>query len=202
MSQRSWSTLPNWNFRLFPRDTRTIIASVFLGLTVTVLLQTANVTDLALSGGAFPIMGVMVTSVLMIPAAAFYGFTGAFIVSLINPLLTNMMASNPMAPVYFANNIGHTFPIVLLVWLMKRPDRGLKLWQVVLVGVVGGLVDALVYAWGSHFLLSLPWGVIWSAVGVTQAINFVGCFVGFALCARLLKTKLIESSTVKAAPAK
>ena len=38
-STKRWTTLPNWKFQILPRDTRTIITCVFLGLTMAVILQ-------------------------------------------------------------------------------------------------------------------------------------------------------------------
>src|SRR5699024_2219205 len=124
VKQCKWTVLPNWDFKLFPRDTRTIITSVFLGLTMAVVLQITERIDLALTGGSIPIVSAIVVCAIWVPAAAFYGLTGALITAWINPIISNLTASQPMAPFLFLTNAAHTIPVALLVWLMKSRQRG------------------------------------------------------------------------------
>lgn len=186
-----WSVLPNWRYRLFPHDTRTIITCVFLGLTMAVILQITERIDLALTGGSIPIISAIVVCAIWVPAAAFYGMTGALITAWINPVISNLTASQPMAPFLFLTNAAHTVPIALLVWLMKSKAKGLSLWQVVLIGQIGGLGDALMFGLGNKLILHLPLDFIAVQVLVVQPCFFVGSFITYVIMRRLLNTGLI-----------
>src|ERR1700754_4894024 len=150
MARSTWTTLPDWQFRLFPRDTRTLITCVFLGLIMAVILQITERIDIAIAGGTIPIVSAIVVCAIWVPSAAFYGLTGALITAWINPIISNLTASQPMAPFFFLTNAAHTVPVALLVWLMKRPGRGLNLWQLLVIGQVGGLLDAVVFGLGNR----------------------------------------------------
>lgn len=198
--QGKWTTLPNWTFRLLPRDTRTIITCVFLGLTMAVVLQITERIDLAITGGSVPIVSAIVVCAIWVPSAAFYGLTGAFITAWINPIISNLTASQPMAPFLFLTNASHTVPIALLVWLMKARDRGLRLWEVVLIGQVGGIFDAAMFGLGNRVILHLPWDFIAIQILIVQPAYFAGSFITYGIMRRLLKTGLVakERSQEKA----
>ncbi|MFA3877752.1 hypothetical protein ABS735_29450 [Streptomyces sp. MMCC 100] len=189
---KRWTTLPNWKFRLLPRDTRTIITCVFLGLTMAVILQITERLDLALTGGSVPIVSAIVVCAIWVPAAAFYGLTGALITAWINPIISNLTASQPMAPFLFLTNAAHTVPVALLVWAMKSRDKGLKLWQLVLIGQIGGLGDALMFGVGNRVILHLPWGFITGQVLVVQPCYLAGSFITYGIMRRLVNTGLVQ----------
>ena len=185
------SQLTNWPFRFLPRETSAVITTVFMGLIMTVILQISNLVDTALAGGTIPILSAVVCSAIWIPAAMFYGLTGALTTAWINPVIANLTASSPMAPFLFLTNAAHTVPIALLTLLIKRRDRGLRLWQVIVIGQLGGVADSLVYGLGNRLILQMPWDFITFQVLVTQPCFLVGSLVTFAIMRRLLKTGLI-----------
>lgn len=200
MSAKRWSMLPNWQFRLLPRDTRTIITCVFLGLTMAVILQITERLDLALTGGSIPIVSAIVVCAIWVPSAAFYGLTGALITAWINPIISNLTASQPMAPFLFLTNAAHTVPVALLVWLMKSRDRGLKLWQLIVIGQIGGLGDALMFGVGNRVILHLPWDFIAGQILVVQPCYLAGSFITYGIMRRLINTGLVQKERdVKAA---
>ncbi|GAA3738939.1 hypothetical protein HDA32_005230 [Spinactinospora alkalitolerans] len=192
MSAKRWSTLPNWKFQLLPRDTRTIITCVFLGLTMAVILQITERLDLALTGGSIPIVSAIVVCAIWVPSAAFYGLTGALITAWINPIISNLTASQPMAPFLFLTNAAHTVPVALLVWLMKSRDKGLKLWQLVIIGQIGGLGDALMFGVGNRAILHLPWDFIVGQILVVQPCYLAGSFITYGIMRRLINTGLVR----------
>ncbi|MDT0429118.1 hypothetical protein [Streptomyces salyersiae] len=192
VSQKRWTTLPNWKFQLLPRDTRTIITCVFLGLTMAVILQITERLDLALTGGSVPIVSAIVVCAIWVPSAAFYGLTGALITAWINPIISNLTASQPMAPFLFLTNAAHTIPVALLVWVMKSRDKGLKLWQLILIGQIGGLGDALMFGVGNRVILHLPWGFITGQVLVVQPCYLVGSLITYGIMRRLVNTGLVQ----------
>ncbi|WP_329248623.1 hypothetical protein OG417_01605 [Actinoallomurus sp. NBC_01490] len=191
-SAKWWTTLPNWKFQILPRETRTIITCVFLGLTMAVILQITERIDLALTGGSIPIVSAIVVCAIWVPSAAFYGLTGALITAWINPIISNLTASQPMAPFLFLTNAAHTVPVALLVWLMKSRDKGLKLWQLILIGQVGGLGDALMFGVGNRVILHLPWGFITGQVLVVQPCYLAGSFITYGIMRRLINTGLVQ----------
>ncbi|WP_406408282.1 hypothetical protein OG923_07075 [Streptomyces halstedii] len=192
VSENRWTTLPNWKFQLLPRDTRTIITCVFLGLTMAVILQITERLDLALTGGSIPIVSAIVVCAIWVPSAAFYGLTGALITAWINPIISNLTASQPMAPFLFLTNAAHTIPVALLVWVMKSRDKGLKLWQLVLIGQIGGLGDALMFGVGNRVILHLPWGFISGQVLIVQPCYLVGSLITYGIMRRLVNTGLVQ----------
>jgi hypothetical protein len=190
-----WSTLPNWRFQLLPRDTRTIITCVFLGLTMAVVLQITERIDLALTGGSIPIVSAIVVCAIWVPSAMFYGLTGALITAWINPIISNLTASQPMAPFLFFTNAGHTVPVALLAYLMKPRRRGLKLWEVVVIGQIGGLFDASIFGIGNRIILHLPWDFIAIQILIVQPCYLAGSFITYGIMRRLLKTGLVAKET-------
>lgn len=193
-----WNVLPNWEFKLFPRDTKSILTCVFLGLTMAVVLQITERLDLALTGGTIAIVSAVVCCVIWISAAAFYGLTGAFITAWINPIISNLTASSPMAPFFFLTNGSHTISMALLVWLLKPRSRGLKLWEVIVVGQVGGLADAVVFGFGNRLILQLPWDFIVFQILVIQPAYLVGTIITYGVMRRLVNTGLVRKSRSKA----
>jgi len=194
MTAATWSTLPNWRFRLVRRDTRSVITCVFLGLTITVMLQIIERIDLALTGGSIPIIASMVVVAIWVPASAFYGLTGALITAWINPLISNLTASQPMAPFLFFTNAAHTIPIVLLVWALKPRSRGLRLWEFLAIAQVGALADAAVFGLGNHVIMHLPSGFIVFQALAMQPCALAGGFITYVMMRRLLKTGLVETA--------
>lgn len=186
-----WSTLPNWRFQLFPRDTRTIITCVFLGLTMAVILQIVERIDLALTGGSIPIIAAIVVCAIWVPAAAFYGMTGALITAWVNPIISNLTASQPMAPFLFLTNAAHTVPVALMVWLMKPRGRGVKFWELLLIGQVAGLCDAGMFGIGNRVILHLPWDFIIIQILVVQPCYFAGSIITYGIMRRLVRTGLV-----------
>lgn len=190
-SAERWTTLPNWKFQIFPKDTRTIITCVFLGLTMAVILQITERLDLALTGGSIPIVSAIVVCAIWVPSAAFYGMTGALITAWINPIISNLTASQPMAPFLFLTNAAHTIPVALLVWLIKSRDKGLNLWQLVLIGQVGGFFDAAMFGIGNRIILHLPWDFITVQVLIVQPCFLIGSFITYGIMRRLVNTGLV-----------
>ncbi|MFD4986225.1 hypothetical protein [Streptomyces sp. NPDC058374] len=192
VSEKRWTTLPNWKFQLLPRDTRTIITCVFLGLTMAVILQITERLDLALTGGSVPIVSAIVVCAIWVPSAAFYGLTGALITAWINPIISNLTASQPMAPFLFLTNAAHTIPVALLVWAMKSRDTGLKLWQLIVIGQLGGICDALMFGVGNRVILHLPWDFITGQILVVQPCYLAGSFITYGIMRRLVNTGLVQ----------
>lgn len=188
---RWWSVLPNWKFEPFPRDTKTIITSVFLGLIAVVVLQIAERLDLALTGGTIAIVSAVVVSLIWVSAACFYGFTGAMITAWINPIISNLTASSPMAPFFFLTNGSHGLSMALMVWLMKPKHRGLKFWEVLVIGQVGGIFDASVFGLGNRLILHLPWDFITIQILIIQPCYFLGSIITYGVMRRVIKTGLI-----------
>src|SRR5699024_10988666 len=73
-------------------------------------------------------------------------------------------------------------------------DRGLRLWEVILIGQVGGIFDALMFGVGNRVILHLPWDFITVQILIVQPCYFVGSFITYVIMRRLLKTGLIKKN--------
>lgn len=193
-----WSILPNWEFRPFPTGTYVIVVSVFLALIKTVGLMVTERLDLALTGGVVPITSIVLVNLVYFPAVMFYGFTGGLIVAWTSTVVSLLTASHPMAPWFIVTDGAHVIPMVLLVWLMKPRSRGFRLWEILAIGMVGAICDVLAYAIGSRIILDLPWEAIGVAILISLPLHLLGCFFGYALLQRLLKTDMIATGSREA----
>lgn len=194
MSYSRWSVLPDWHFRVLPRDSKSIITCVFLGLAMAVLLQITERIDLAITGGTIPIVSAVVVCAIWSPAALFYGVTGALITAWINPIISNLTASQPMAPFLFLTNISHTLPLVLLTLWIKPKMRGLSLLQFLVINQIAGLCDAAMFGIGNAIILHMPFKFILFQIAVIQPCYLLGGLVSYLVLRRLINSGLVTTA--------
>jgi hypothetical protein len=186
--------LPNWQFRIFPLDTRSIISAVFFGLGMTVALQIVERIDFALSGGTVFFVATMTVPQFENPAVFFYGLPGAILVAWINPIVANLTATSPLAPLFFTTNALHTIPLALLVWAFKPKDRGFKFWEFLILNQIAGMLDVLPLIWGALVVLEMPSGFGIFQYLIHQLGFLIGSFISFPILHRLLRSGLIETA--------
>ena len=186
--------LPNWQYRLFPTDTRSLIASVFLGLCMTVMLQIAERIDFAYSGGTMFLVAATFVPTFENPAAMFFGLPGALLVAWINPVVANLTATSPMAFLFFATNALHTVPLTLMTYAFKPKDRGFNFVEFLIINQICGLLDILPILWGNIAVLSLPSSAAIGIYFLHQPAFFVGSFVSYPIMHRLLRSGLVPTA--------
>jgi hypothetical protein len=186
--------LPNWRYRLFPTDTRSLISSVFLGLGMTVGLQIAERIDFAYSGGTLFLVAVLLVPQFENPAAMFFGLTGALLVAWINPVVANLTATSPLSFLFFATNALHTVPLTLMTYAFKPRDRGFNFIEFLIINQIAGLLDVLPLIWGAIVVLNMP-----SSFGIFQYLIhqvgfFVASFISYPIMHRLLGAGLVPTA--------
>jgi hypothetical protein len=192
--------LPNWRYRFFPTDTRSLISCVFLGLGMTVGLQIAERIDFAYSGGTLFLVATLVVPQFENPAAMFYGLVGALIVAWINPVVANLTATSPLSFLFFATNALHTVPLTLMVYAFKPKHRGFNFIEFLIINQVAGLLDVLPLIWGAIAVLSTPSAVALGGYLIHQVGFFVASFISYPLMHRLLRSGLVPSAELPESP--
>jgi hypothetical protein len=191
--------LPNWQYRFFPTDTRSLISSVFLGLGMTVMLQIAERIDFAYSGGTLFFVATMFVPTFENPASMFFGLPGALLVAWINPVVANLTATSPLSFLFFATNALHTVPLTLLVWAFKPKHRGFNFVEFLIINQIAGLLDVLPTIWGVLAVLNVPSGVAIGGYFIHQVGFFIGSFISYPIMHRLLRSGLVPSAELPVA---
>ncbi|MGH7267884.1 MAG: hypothetical protein ACREMB_23960 [Candidatus Rokuibacteriota bacterium] len=185
--------LPNWSVALFPTDTRSIISAVFLALGFTVTMQIGERIDAAY-GGLAPLVAIVIGTFWFASGSMFYGIVGALIVSWVNPVVANLTATGPLAPLWFTVNPMYNVPLALFVRYFKPPDRGLRFWEFQAMNMVCGLL-AMVTPFIAYLMflnLTLAVAVFWVAAAMVSF--FVSGFVTFPILRKMLDSGLIATA--------
>jgi hypothetical protein len=185
--------LPNWDVVLFPTDTRSIISAVFLALGFTVTMQIAERIDAAY-GGLAPLVAIVIGTFWFASGSMFYGVVGALIVSWVNPVVANLTATGPLAPLWFTVNPMYNVPLALFVRYFKPPDRGLKFWEFQAMNLVCGLL-AMVTPFIAYLMflnLTLRVALFW--VAAAMVAFFISGFVSFPILRKMLESGLIAAA--------
>lgn len=186
--------LPNWRYRFFPTDTRSLISAVFLGLGMTVMLQIAERIDFAYSGGTLFLVAVMFVPTFENPGSMFFGLPGALLVAWINPVVANLTATSPLSFLFFATNALHTVPLTLMVYAFKPKDRGFNFVEFLIINQIAGLLDVLPIIWGAIAVLSAPSSVAIGGYLIHQVGFVVGSFISYPIMHRLLRSGMVPTA--------
>jgi hypothetical protein len=191
--------LPNWEAVLVPKDTRSIISAVFIALGFTVTMQIAERIDSAY-GGLAPLVAIVIGTFWFAAGSMFYGIVGALIVSWVNPVVANLTATGPLAPLWFTVNPMYNVPLALFVHYFKPPDRGLRFWEFQIMNLICGLF-AMVTPFLAYLLvlkLTLPVALFW--VGAAMVAFFVAGFVTFPILRKMLESGLVGAAAPETPP--
>ena len=111
---RQVTDIPWFDFKMWPKDTRTIVGSVLLAVCFSATMQITERIDTALTGGVMTVLGVMFQNVWFWPASMYFGLTGGLIAANFNPFIAILSATGPLAPAWFAVNSAHVIPMAFL----------------------------------------------------------------------------------------
>lgn len=187
-----YGPLPDWEFDPLPTSTTVIMACLFLALGFTVNMQITERIDTVMWGGISPLWGLFFFSLWIMPAAAFFGITGALIVANVNPIIANLTATNPLAPTFFATNTLYAIPFAMFVWYFKRSGEGLTFTQLSIAHILS--IPLAVVP------LALVWAYVLNFTGEVIALWFAGSVIfGWAglLVAYPFAKKLLESGVIQ-----
>ncbi|MDX1744398.1 MAG: hypothetical protein R3324_00540 [Halobacteriales archaeon] len=187
-----YGDLPDWDFDLWPSSTSMIMAALFLALGFTVHMQITERIDTVITGGLIPLLGIFFFSMWQMPAGTFYGITGALIVANINPIVANLTATNPLAPVFFVPNTLYAVGMALWVSRRKQPGQGIS-FRYVAVGHFLLIPWAVLPVTLIHiFVLQLPTNVVvfWFVVGTL--VGYAGLFLAYPFTKKLLEAGVVQ----------
>ncbi len=183
--------LPDWEYRLVPTDTRSIVIAVFFALGFTITMQVTERLDTAVFGGVIPLFGIVFGSFWFTWGAMYMGLTGGIAVAWINPIVANLTATGPLAPFHFTFNTLYCVPMALMVRATKPKGRGFSFREWMTLHMIASILTLLPLLGIHTMFLGFTWpvAIVWYVIGVAgMAVNG---FIGFPLCHRLLNTGLL-----------
>lgn len=187
-----YGDLPDWEFDLWPTSTSMIMAALFLALGFTVHMQITERIDTVITGGLIPILGIFFFSMWQMPAGTFYGVTGGLIVANINPIVANLTATNPLAPVFFVPNTIYAVGMALWMSRYKQPGQGVSFRTVAIAHVIIIPWTVLPITLIHIFVLQLPTNAVifWFVVGLIA--GYAGLFVAYPFTKKLLEAGVVQ----------
>jgi hypothetical protein len=156
-------------------DGRAIVGAVLLGTVATLLLQLAERADTALFGGTVVPLGILVLSTAGLLAAFLYGPIAGLIAVEINPFVSTLTATGPLAWFWFLNNLLFILPASLVMVRLQPMNRWWKWSLAALAGAVPAflaLIPIQLNVMGlplATALNSFAAHVAWEAVGPATA---------------------------------
>lgn len=185
--------MPNWEFKLWPTSTQVIMASLFLALGFIVSMQVAERLDTVMFGGIAPIWGTILFTPWLIAGGIFFGLSGALIVANINPVVANLTATSPLAPLFFVANTLYGATIALFAWYFKEPGRGLRFRDVAIANGIAGILNIIPYTFFQRIVLQFEYEVIATIAGIQYVAFWVSLFIAYPFCKKLLEAGVIET---------
>jgi len=156
-------------------------------------MQIAERIDAAY-GGLAPLVAIVVGTFWFAASSLFYGIVGALIVSWVNPVVANLTATGPLAPLWFTVNPMYNVPLALLAHYFKPPDRGLKFWEFQAMNLVCGLLAMVTPFIAYLVFLKLTLGVALFWVAAAMVAFFIEGFVTFPILRKMLASALVASA--------
>lgn len=192
LPDKYYGQLPDWEFTLWPSSTTVIMASLFLALGFTVNMQITERIDTIMWGGISPLWGLFFFALWNAAAAMFFGLPGALIVANVNPIVANLTATNPLAPVFFATNSLYAIPMALWTWYFKDEGEGLTFLQVATAHVLSVplAVVPLGFVWA--FVLQMTPTVIAMWYVASCIAGWLGILVAYPFAKKLLEAGVVQ----------
>ncbi|NHJ01285.1 MAG: hypothetical protein EAX86_04040 [Candidatus Heimdallarchaeota archaeon] len=170
--------IPSFEFELWPKSSKAIVSSVLIAVAFTACAQVAERVDTALTGGSVLIFGNINLFTWLVIGCCLFGMTGALIVANINPIVANLTATGPLAPIWFIENTINGIIIVAVLRLFGVGEKEITFEKFLIAGLAGfpGLFPelfAIILIWGGtidFFLIACV--IIFISVGIGTAIGF------------------------------
>lgn len=173
--------IPDWGeTKLFPTDSRSIVTSVLLAVCFSLTMQVTERLDAFLFGGLNVPLGFFGAAIWWPSSCAFYGVIGALLTANFNPIVANLTATNPLAPLFFLMNTLACVPEALLFKYFKKPGKPMGFWTFWLIawqveGIMSNMPQLVLWIAMLHLpmpLIAYLWLVAYFATGVGAAIGF------------------------------
>lgn len=193
LPESMFGELPNWEYRLWPNSTQVIMASLFLALGFIVAMQVAERLDTIMFGGIAPIWGTMFFTPWLIAGGLFFGLSGALIVANINPIVANLTATSPLAPLFFVANTLYAVVIAMFAWYFKEPGQGIRFQHVAVANAVAGGLNIIPYAFFQYIVLQFEPNVIAMIAGIQYVAFQLSLVIAYPFCKKLLEAGVIRT---------
>jgi hypothetical protein len=192
LPDKYYGQLPDWEFNLWPSRTAVIMAALFLALGFTVNMQITERIDTIMWGGISPLWGLFFFALWNASGAMFFGLPGALIVANVNPIVANLTATNPLAPVFFATNSLYAVPMAFWTWYFKDEGEGLTFFQVATAHVLSIplAVVPLAFVWIFVLQLTPPVVAMWFAASCIA--GWLGILIAYPFAKKLLASGVIQ----------
>lgn len=122
----------------------------------------------------------------------FFGLTGALIVTNI-PIVANLTASSPLAPLFFVANTLYAVTITLFTWYFKAEGEGLRFRHVVIANAVAGALNIISHSLYQSIVLELQPRVIAGLFGIQFIMFFVSLAIAYPFCKKLLEADVVNT---------
>jgi len=187
-----YGPMPDWEFELTPSSTQVIMASLFLALGFTVNMQITERIDTISVGGVSPLWGLFFFALWNMAGAMFFGVSGAIIVANVNPIVANLTATNPLAPIFFATNTLYAVPMALCVWYLKKPGKGLRVEQLGFAHLLSIPLAVVPLAFIWIFILNFTPTVVAMWFVASCIFGWAGFFVAYPFAKKLLESGVVQ----------
>ena len=147
--------LTKMSMKIWPgrTDTRALVGSLMLSLTMIVVLRIAEPIDTIVTGGLFPVSGRVVSFTMIGLGTWMFGGVGGLIVAEINPLIAVATGSSPIAPFFFLTNALQ----VLAAVIVGARVPNIMTWKAILAyTTLASIFLVLVYIPLHLFYFNLP----------------------------------------------
>lgn len=193
LPDRLFGQLPNWEYKLWPQSTQVIMSSLFLALGFIVAMQVAERLDTLMFGGAAPIWGTIFFTPWLIAGGMLFGVSGALIVANINPIVANLTASSPLAPLFFPANTLYGVTIALFAWYFKEPGEGIKFKHVFVANAIAGALNIVPYMIYQRIVLEFGLNVILGIAAIQYLAFQLSLAVAYPFCKKLLEAGVVQT---------
>ena len=170
--------IPPFEFEFIPKSSKAIVSSVLIAVAFVVVAQVAERIDTAIFGGQILVFGNINLFIWLSMGCLLFGLTGALIVANINPIVANLTATGPLAPIWFVENTINGIIMAAVLRYFNVGEKEITFEKYVIAGLCGfpGLIpelSAIVLVFGGtvDFMLFAT-VVIFVCVGIGSGIGF------------------------------
>ncbi|MHA1984411.1 MAG: hypothetical protein ACW967_08660 [Candidatus Hodarchaeales archaeon] len=184
------SNIPTFEFEMYPTHSKAIVSSVIIAVAFVVVAQVAERMDTAFFGGQVLVFGNINLFIWLTMGCLLFGVTGALIVANINPIVANLTATGPLAPIWFIENTINGLLIVAVLRYFKVGEEEMSFQKYVIAGLAGfpGLIPEII-------AIPLIWGGTYEFMALAAVIIFimvaVGSSIGFFITRSVVRSEIL-----------
>lgn len=151
-------------------DVRTLVAGVFFGIVMALLVALGDRTDTALTGGTFLIFGGVSWAAIMGISTLLCRQPSGMIAGLMEAVVAMATGASPLAPTFFVVNVVGSLAYSLVAWKLPMRSWTHHFLAQIAANVVGNALVGI----GLFYILNLPVGVILVSSAITAVAGTIG----------------------------